>query len=207
MDKLQTEVIRQIYEYDSTYKNKFDKVLKQMMAHCFIYNCRICFKPCNNCCCYCPVCKTYLKLCQQIYYDERSTYEDDFKMITALSGDLKLAYLFLFVCRHFGSMAIPKGVIAMMQKRKLGHVAKHVPKIIQQKHIQQQQVEMIETKKVVEVKMKKEKKEKKEKKDQELQERIHNPEKRLNKTNNNMNNNNMNNMSNNNNMNNMNNNN
>ena len=36
MDKLQIEVIRTIYEYDSTYNIKFDKVLKQMSAHCFI---------------------------------------------------------------------------------------------------------------------------------------------------------------------------
>ena len=86
MDKLPVEVIRKIYEYDPTFKLEFDKVLKQMTAHCFIYNCRICCKPYNNCCCYCVVCKTYLKLCQQIYYDERSTYEDELKMIIALSG-------------------------------------------------------------------------------------------------------------------------
>ena len=49
-----------------------------------VYHCRICFKPYNNCCCYCGVCKTYLKFCQQIYYDELSTYEDELKMITAL---------------------------------------------------------------------------------------------------------------------------
>ena len=84
MDKLPVEVIRKLYEYDNTYKIRFAKVLTQLTAHCFIYNCRICCKPYNNCCCYCVVCKTYLKLCQQIYYDELSTYEDDLKMITAL---------------------------------------------------------------------------------------------------------------------------
>ena len=84
MDKLPSNIIQHIYEYDNTYKDKFDKVLKQLTAHCFIYNCRICFKPYNNCCCYCVVCKTYLKFCQQIYYDEMSTYEDELKMITAL---------------------------------------------------------------------------------------------------------------------------
>ena len=36
MDKLPIEVIRNIYEYDSTHKIKFDKVLKQLSAHCFI---------------------------------------------------------------------------------------------------------------------------------------------------------------------------
>ena len=84
MDNLSVEVIRKIYEYDSTYKIKFDKVLTQLTAFCFIYHCRICFKPYNNCCCYRVVCKTYLKFCQQIYYDEMSTYEDELKMITAL---------------------------------------------------------------------------------------------------------------------------
>ena len=40
MDKLPVEVIRIIYEYDNTYKIKFAKVLAQLTAHCFIYNCR-----------------------------------------------------------------------------------------------------------------------------------------------------------------------
>ena len=84
MDKLPSNIIQHIYEQDNTYKEKFDKVLKQLTAHCFIYNCRICFKPYNNCCCYCSRCKTYLKFCQQIYYDEMSTYEDELKMITVL---------------------------------------------------------------------------------------------------------------------------
>ena len=86
MDKLPSTIIQHIYEYDNTSKIKFDKVLKQMMAHCFIYNCRTCFKPYNNCCCYCVVCQTYLKFCQQIYYDEMSTYEDELTTITSLSG-------------------------------------------------------------------------------------------------------------------------
>ena len=77
MDKLPVEVIRRIYECDSIYKIKFDKVLTQLSAHCFIYNCRICSKPYNNCCCYCSRCKTYLKFCQQIYFDGMSTYEDE----------------------------------------------------------------------------------------------------------------------------------
>ena len=84
MDKLPVEVIRRIYEYGNTYKIIFAKVLTQLTAHCFIYTCRICCKPYNNCCCYCVVCKTNLKFCQQIYYDELSTYEDELKMTTAL---------------------------------------------------------------------------------------------------------------------------
>ena len=86
MDRLHIEVIRTIYEYDSTYKIKFNKVLKQLSAHCFIYNCHKCFKPWDNCYCYCVVCKTYLKCCQQIYHDETSTYEDELDKIIALSG-------------------------------------------------------------------------------------------------------------------------
>ena len=84
MDKLPSNITQHIYGYDPTYKIKFGKVLTQLIAHCFIYSCRICFKPYNNCCCYCVVCKTYLKFCQQIYFDEMSTYGDELKMITAL---------------------------------------------------------------------------------------------------------------------------
>ena len=88
MDNLPIEVIIIIiiYEYAYTYNIKFDKVLKQLSAHCFIYNCHKCFKPWNNCCCYCDVCKTYLKLCHQIYYDEKSTYEDELEHIIGLTG-------------------------------------------------------------------------------------------------------------------------
>ena len=84
MGNLPSTIIQHIYEYGNTCKTKFDKVLKQLTAHCFIYNCRICCKPYSNCCCYCAACKTYLKSCQQIYYDEMSTCEDELKMITAL---------------------------------------------------------------------------------------------------------------------------
>ena len=80
-------IIQHIYEDGNTYMIKFDKVfIKQMTAHCFIYTCQICFKPYNNCCCYCTICKTYLKLCQQIYYDEKNTYEDELEKVIALSG-------------------------------------------------------------------------------------------------------------------------
>ena len=84
MDKLPVEVIRKIYSYDSTYKIKFDKVLTQLTSYCFIYNCKMCFKPYDNCYCYCPRCRTYLKYCQQLYFTSKSTYEDDMNMIIAL---------------------------------------------------------------------------------------------------------------------------
>ena len=44
MDKLPVEITRKIYEYDYTYRDKFDKVLMQLRCHCFIYNCQICCK-------------------------------------------------------------------------------------------------------------------------------------------------------------------
>ena len=41
MDKLPSKIIQHIYEYDPTYKIKFDKVLIQLSAHCFTYNCHM----------------------------------------------------------------------------------------------------------------------------------------------------------------------
>ena len=84
MDKLPIEVIITIYEYDNTYKIQFGKVVKQLAAHCFIYNCQTCFKEWANCFCYCQNCRTYLRFCQQIYYSKDSVYEDEFEHITAL---------------------------------------------------------------------------------------------------------------------------
>ena len=48
MDKLPVGITRTIYEYDNTYNIKFDKVLKQLSDHCFIYRCSECFKPYNR---------------------------------------------------------------------------------------------------------------------------------------------------------------
>ena len=45
MDKLPTEITRKIYEYDSTYKELFDKTLKQLRCYCFIYRCSQCLSP------------------------------------------------------------------------------------------------------------------------------------------------------------------
>ena len=88
MDKLPIGVIRQMYAYDPTYTNKFNKVLKQLFAHCFIYRLSQMLQKLNNCHCYCETCRTYLKFCQHNYYDEMSTYEDELKQITPLF-DLK----------------------------------------------------------------------------------------------------------------------
>ena len=67
MDNLPVEVIREIYEYDATYKIKFDSVLTQLAAHMFIYRCKLCFKHYGTCYCYCPNCQTYLKYCHFLY--------------------------------------------------------------------------------------------------------------------------------------------
>ena len=84
MDKLPPTIIQHIYEYGNTYTIKFDKILKQLSAHCFIYNCHKCFKPWNICYCYCLVCKTCLEYCHQKFDDEMSTYEDDLNDVVHL---------------------------------------------------------------------------------------------------------------------------
>ena len=86
MDKLPPNKIQHIYSYDPTYKYNFDKVLKQMMAHCFIYDCHKCFKPWSNCYCYCPVCKTYFKYCHQVFCNEMGTYGYDLAIIIPLGS-------------------------------------------------------------------------------------------------------------------------
>ena len=77
MGNLPVEVIRQIYSYDPTYKEHFDQVLPQLNIQWFIYRCSECFKPYNQCFCYCPTCRTYLRFCRQIYFQMGDTTEDD----------------------------------------------------------------------------------------------------------------------------------
>ena len=77
MDNLPIEITRKIYEYDSTYREVFNRVLIQLRVNFFIYNCHLCNRRWNLCYCYCSVCRTYLKYCHQIYYDENSVYEDN----------------------------------------------------------------------------------------------------------------------------------
>ena len=86
MNNLPIDIIRNIYEYDNTYREQYDKTLRQLRCHCLIYRCSECFKPYNRCYCYCKVCKTYLKFCQQIYFNEDSTYEDELEAVIGLSG-------------------------------------------------------------------------------------------------------------------------
>ena len=73
-----------IYRYGGIYKVKFDKVLPQMEVHCFIYRCSECFKPYNQCFCYCQTCGAYLGFCKQLYFKGGGMTEDDIIDIVGL---------------------------------------------------------------------------------------------------------------------------
>ena len=66
MDNLPIEITRIIYEYDDTFKIEFDKVLKQLKCHCFIYRCSKCLKPYNTCYCYCVTCRSLYTYCKRL---------------------------------------------------------------------------------------------------------------------------------------------
>ena len=85
MNNLPNDIIRNIYGYDSTYRESFDKTLRQLRVFCFVYRCSECFKPYNKCFCYCNVCKTYLRFCKQIYFENNDPEEDELDNILALS--------------------------------------------------------------------------------------------------------------------------
>ena len=84
MDKLPIEITRTIYEYDSTYKELFDKSLRHLMAHSYTYRCSECFKAYKQCFCYCSTCRTYLIFCRQVYFDQDSIYEDELDTVIEL---------------------------------------------------------------------------------------------------------------------------
>ena len=85
MNNLPNDIIRNIYGYDSTYRESFDKALRQLRVFCFVYRCSECFKPYNKCFCYCNVCKTYLRFCKQIYFENNDPEEDELENIIELS--------------------------------------------------------------------------------------------------------------------------
>ena len=62
----------------------FDKVLLQMKVHCFVYRCSECFKPYNQCFCYCQACGTYLRSCKQLYFKDGGMTENDIIYIVDL---------------------------------------------------------------------------------------------------------------------------
>ena len=81
MDKLPTTIVQQIYEYDSNYKDTFDKVLISLKMHCFMYRCPECYKPYDQCFCYCQTCRAYLRFCRQLYFKDGDMTEDDLEDI------------------------------------------------------------------------------------------------------------------------------
>ena len=84
MGSLPVGVSRQIYSYDHTHKEHFDKVLIQLNMHCFIYRCSGCFKPYNQCFCYCRTCRTCLRFCRHIYFQMGDMTEDGVEDIVGL---------------------------------------------------------------------------------------------------------------------------
>ena len=71
------EVLQNMHKYDNTCKNIFDKVLLQLNMYCLIYRCSECFKPYNQCFCYCKTCRTYFRFCRQLYFADGDMTEDD----------------------------------------------------------------------------------------------------------------------------------
>ena len=92
MDKLSSNIIQHIYDYDNIHKIRFDKVLKQLTVHIYIYRCSECFKDWNKCFCYCNICRTYLRFCHQIFYDKNSVYDDDLNDIIQMGFELNMHY-------------------------------------------------------------------------------------------------------------------
>ncbi len=85
MNNLPIDIIRNIYEYGNTYREQYDKTLRQLRCYCFIYRCNECFKPYNRCFCYCTDCRTYLRFCKQIYFEPNDMEEDQLEDVIALS--------------------------------------------------------------------------------------------------------------------------
>ena len=71
------EVLINIYKYDCTYKDMFAKTIIQLNLHCFIYRCSECYKPYNQCFCYCQTCRTFLRFRRQLYFKDGDMTEDD----------------------------------------------------------------------------------------------------------------------------------
>ena len=79
MDKLPTTIIKPIYMNMKILINS-----KLIKLHCFMYRCSECFKPYNQCCCYCQTCGTYLRFYKQLYVKDGDMTEDDIIDIVGL---------------------------------------------------------------------------------------------------------------------------
>ena len=72
---LPVEILRNIYEYDSTYRDVFERSLMIIKVDFYLYKCVDCHKRWQKCNCYCKTCKTFKRFCQQIYYEEDDDME------------------------------------------------------------------------------------------------------------------------------------
>ena len=85
MGKLPTTVIQQIYGYDNSYKDIVGKVMIQLNLHCFIYGGSECYKPYNQCVCYCQTCRTFLRFCRQLYFKDGDMTEEDLEQVIPMT--------------------------------------------------------------------------------------------------------------------------
>ena len=86
MGKLPMGVVGQIYSYDPTYRERLGKVLLQLNMHCFTYRCSECCRHYNECYCYCETCRTSLRFCRQLYFDQHSMTEVDLEDIVPMTN-------------------------------------------------------------------------------------------------------------------------
>ena len=100
MGKVPATIIQHIYEYDSTYKDIFGKVLISLQVHCFIYRCDQCCRHYNGCYCFfCKTCRSFLRFCRQLYFDENSMTEDDIYDIVPMTNYFCSKYSALYYIR------------------------------------------------------------------------------------------------------------
>ena len=83
MDNLPVEIIRNIYYYDSTYRDEFERSLMRIKIDFYLYRCCECHKRWQRCYCYCNKCKTCKRYCNQIYYDKDDDMEMDEHPLTS----------------------------------------------------------------------------------------------------------------------------
>ena len=91
MDKLPSNIIQHIYEYDPTYKfwnsclpiSTYTDVPNVSKNGIHVFG-------------YCKICRTYLRFCHQIYFDKDSVYEYDLNDIVQLSFWFKEKIVYIF---------------------------------------------------------------------------------------------------------------
>jgi hypothetical protein len=73
---LPVEIIRNIYAYDNTYRDVFERSLTRIRVDFYLYRCYECHRLWQKCNCYCKTCKSYKRYCHHIYYDDDDDIED-----------------------------------------------------------------------------------------------------------------------------------